>query len=835
MGKNKILKFFFLLIFLPFFSSSFTHKNIAQFINDYNTYYFEEPSKYNEFDKFYEGNINKTKTVISYSFNLNITKIVNTTELEKIFFDYQSDYGKLNISFNKGCSNDFIFYASDKNNFFLLDLKDIFNKSDLDDNFVVMEVQVSHENAEADFDFDFSLKVSLKKSINIFEINSEHQILCPTEKVNGDKYRCLFTIVNNNNKNIEDNKKNLLIFPMLNENIDELNLNIYADYINKYIYDNFDKEALQNLIPNENSTYINKINGTKVNFIRIENITYEKYIYISIETNKETLLEILSQEISENQIAYELSDPKKIQTFSINELNSSITLNLSKTAISEMSFLLTTIHGKSTLYFEDDKDKKYTSDIRENNLLLSLDSKEKKLVFDKIDGGHIFYITVIDNKKRVMNELIYGGSSRFSFNKIEDKFIFYENMPISINDSININLQLYNDIETENINDIYKVNVSILTKEEIHEIKYDSSLINNLTFIAEGQIHPFTFSTNIHLNYNLTDKNKTYVLIKLTHNFNVSDKIMILGITLSKVNSLLYPAERIYHYGQLDNHTKVTYKLKGSEKYHLMRLEIGHNTDDIKWSVKRTNDENYTKNDTDLSFVIEYWHNGRELLTIYIENGEDIYLTIFRKSDKKKYGKLLYNYAFKYINSGKNGDFKNYVIKDDYLKYEEKDRNITMKELWNNHPHNFLIKYYMRLIETPNYKIGEELNSISLIESNSLFSLNNTFTTDEDTSEKLVVFNMKNYTDISRSYNINCYIAVIEDNNDIELLSYSETYIEGVKKKQPIKGLIIAALCITGVVFIILVIRFIHHVTCAESYYTKRKKKNSRYHYDYLV
>jgi len=114
-------------------------------------------------------------------------------------------------------------------------------------------------------------------------------------------------------------------------------------------------------------------------------------------------------------------------------------------------------------------------------------------------------------------------------------------------------------------------------------------------------------------------------------------------------------------------------------------------------------------------------------------------------------------------------------------------------------------------------------------------SLNNTFTTDEDTSEKLVVFNMKNYTDISRSYNINCYIAVIEDNNDIELLSYSETYIEGVKKKQPIKGLIIAALCIKGVVFIILVIRFIHHVTCAESYYTKRKKKNSRYHYDYLV
>ena len=147
--------------------------------------------------------------------------------------------------------------------------------------------------------------------------------------------------VNNNKMNLNDNEENLLIFPMINENIDELNLNIYADYINKSIYDDFDKETLHNLIPNESSKYINKINGTKVNFIRIENINYEKYIYISIETNKETLLEILSQEISENQKSYELTDDKKIQTFSINEFNSSITLNFDISKISEISLLLT--------------------------------------------------------------------------------------------------------------------------------------------------------------------------------------------------------------------------------------------------------------------------------------------------------------------------------------------------------------------------------------------------------------------------------------------------------------------------------------------------------------
>ena len=830
MGKNKNMKFFFLLIILPFFSSIFTNKNIAQVINDYSTYYYYEPSNYSQFDIFNEGNINKTQTVVSYTYKLNLT---NDTELGKIFFDYQSDFGKLNISFNKGYSDYIIFNASDKNNFFILDLNDILNKSRLDDDYIDMKVQVSHENVGSNFDFDFALKVSLKKSINILEINSEHQILCPTEKVGDeDKYRCLFVYANNNKMNFNDNEKNLLIFPMLNEIMDGLNLNIYADYINKSIYDDFDKETLHNLIPNESSKYINKINGTKVNFIRIENINYEKYIYISIETNKEMLLEILSQEISENQKSYELSGHKKIQTFSINELNTSITLNFTQLKISEISLQLTTIYGKSTIYFDGDVDKKYTTDIRENNLLLSLDSDKKKLIFDKIDGGHIFYISIINNSKNILNELIYGTSSRFSFNKISDNILFYEKIPLN-NDSININLQLYNDIKTKNLSDRYYINVTFLSKEEIHEIKYNSSLINELNFVAEGELNPYTFSTNIHLDFNLTN-NKTYVLIKLTPNFDVNNKIMILGITLSKVNSLIYPAERIYHFGELNKYEKITYRLKGQEKYHLMRLEFGHNSGDIKWTVKRKYDEkDYTTNDTDISFVIEYWHNGRELLTMYIENGEDIYLTIFKRGPPRP-KKLSYNYAFKYINSGKNGDFKNYVIKNDYLKYEDKDRNITMSELWNNHPHNFLIKYYMRLIETTNYISSETLNSIALIESKANYSLNSIFTTDKDTSEKLVLFNLKNSLDIYKNYNINCYIAVIEDNNDIELLSYQGSYIEGQKLKKPSKGLVIAALSIAGVVFIILLIRFIHHCTCAENYYS-RKKKNYRYNYSYLV
>ena len=836
MGKNKITKFFFLLIFLPFFSSSLTNQNIAQVINDYNTYYFTEPSNYTEFDVFQEGNININKTVISYNYQISIK---NKSELGKIFFDYQSDFGYLNISFNKGGKKNTVFQSQEKNNFFILDLNDVLNnESWIRDDFVVMNVQVAFDNIQPNFNFDFSLKASLKKSINILEINSEHQILCKSEKVDKDddednKYRCLFVVVNKDNiTNSEENEKNLLLFPFINENIDDLNLNIYADYINKTIYDNFDNESLSQLIPNNNSQYKNKIINKTTNFIRIENITHEKYLYVSIETNKETLLEILSQEISENKNAYELTNPKKIQTISINGLNASISLDFTKSDISEYSILLITVYGKSTIYFEDNPNEKYTADVRENSLFLSLDSKKGKLILEKIDEGHVFYITVLDKEKSVINELIYSRASRFSFNNIPEQMLFYENIPVN-NDSVNINFQLYNILQ---INNTFNICVALLSKEEMQEIKYNISKINNMTFIAEGQLSPISLSSNIHLNHDLNNENKSNVFIILQPTFDTSNKKMILGISLTKVNSLIYPSERIYYYGELNKYDRVTYKLEGNEKYHLMRLELGHNSGDINWSVKRTYEEkNYTMNDTDLSFVIEYWHNGRELLTMYIENGEDIYLTIFKKQNIRRNKNISYNYVFKYINAGKNGDFKNYVVKQDNLIYNEDDKAIKIYEFWNVHPKNVIMSYYMRTIQYDNYVTSETLNSISLIESKGSFLTDKAYITDEETSENLVEFYLRNSLNAMKSYFLNCYIAVIEDNNNIELLSYEGTFIEGQTIPKPIIGLIIAALCIAGIVFIILVIRFIHHCTCAENYYTVRKKSNYRYNYDYLI
>ena len=177
--------------------------------------------------------------------------------------------------------------------------------------------------------------------------------------------------------------------------------------------------------------------------------------------------------------------------------------------------------------------------------------------------------------------------------------------------------------------------------------KFDSILSSDNILLSVEDMKTFDILDEPFLLIYINNNNISYSLNKL-----------ILGSTVSQINSLIYPSERIYHYGKLDNNEKIVYKLKGKSKCHLMRLEFGRNSDLVKWTVKRTNDnDNYRKNDSDLSFVTEKWINGRELLTMYIEQGEDIYLTVFTKS--RIVNTNLTNFIFKYINTEKNDDFQN--------------------------------------------------------------------------------------------------------------------------------------------------------------------------------
>ena len=818
MVKNKNLQIFFILIILLNFSIQNNINSEQNNINNYYSFSLGENITYQNFDEFYEGNLNSNKNNITLNYNLTIIK---KDDFEEIFFDYQSEFGCLHISFNNESEIEAERCAKDKNNFFSLNISDYINKTKYENISIIMKVTIDYNssNFAQDFNFDYSIKVSLKKSINILKINFEHKILCQTEKVEDEKYRCLFMIVNNKTSNNEEDNKSLIIFPIMNENSDKLK--IYADYINKSIYDDFDKESLNKLIPNENSKYINTINETKLNFVRIPKINEDQYVYITVESTNNTLLELISQEITENETSYSFSkNSNKIQVFSINKNSASIKLDFDETDLSNNFFLLTTIQGKSTIHLGSDKSTKYTADELENNLFLYIDPQDNcSLFFDKLDENHIFYLSYYKKENNKLHDLVYGKSSRFSFNGISKNILLYEHLPT--NDAyININLQLYKCKQIKNINDTFKVEALLLSLDDLQKIKANDSYINEFKNITEGELNPLALATNIHLQEQINENN-SYLLVIITPNFNYSISQMILGTSISLKDSLIYPAERIYHFGEMNKLNRTTYRLRGYKKYHLMRLEFGQNCGDVKWSVKRTYETEYEKyktNDTDLSFVIEYWSNGRELLTMYIEQGEDIYLTIF--TDNNPNDNLKRNYAFKYINSGKNGDFKNYVLKSDLLEYDIEERTIKINKLKKTPPTNPILNYYMRIIHKNDYIPNENLKSISLIESKGVF-VNDGTMNDND-----IVYNVKPYIDRYQNYIANCYITINENYNDIELLAYEYSSTNALEVDKPSIGLIYAAISLAGVSFIIFWVRLFHHCCCADNYYGNFNKKN---------
>ena len=149
---------------------------------------------------------------------------------------------------------------------------------------------------------------------------------------------------------------------------------------------------------------------------------------------------------------------------------------------------------------------------------------------------------------------------------------------------------------------------------------------------------------------------------------------------------------------------------------------------------------------------------------MYIERGEDIYLTIFPKEKIDNIN--LSNYIFKYINSDKNSNFKNYIIKYDSLDFDKKENKVKINKL-TNIPDSLNIKYYLKVINEDNYINNEIINIIAMTESN--------YTTlDAEIEENgKIVFNINGSIELDTYYHINAYSIVSDNDNDFELISYS--------------------------------------------------------------
>ena len=369
--------FIFILINILFL---FSHSNQKELNNIIESYLNEDEIKTMEIDHFISGNV-FDKSMNYYKINL----LLNDSD--KVYFDYQSEYGCLYVFFEEkniynSSKSDFIFCSEGINKIFELKQKDIMDKIDKTKiNETYMYIGVGHNKSEINKkEYQYSMKVSYSKpDINIFEINSDHTILCKTEKYNETNI-CLFALVYNNsnsNNNIDiSNEKNLIIYPK--SQIESIKLNIYSDFMNKENYDEWNSNYLIKNIPNINSPYTNY--DSQQEFLFINTTNEDKYIYICIESDKEVTIEMHSHYLYQKE---EIKLPKmnEIQFYNIHPNQNKISFNFSSLKIYDINLdkdiiiSLVTLNGKASIHFENDKSKKFITDTKENKLFLNLNNQ----------------------------------------------------------------------------------------------------------------------------------------------------------------------------------------------------------------------------------------------------------------------------------------------------------------------------------------------------------------------------------------------------------------------------------------------------------------------------
>jgi hypothetical protein len=235
------------------------------------------------------------------------------------------------------------------------------------------------------------------------------------------------------------------------------------------------------------------------------------------------------------------------------------------------------LNGKASIYLGNDELSEYMTDIRENKLMFAINllscKKDNKCILkiNKIEDNdeYIFYVYYLKKSNNILNELVHGKSNKIVYNNIKYPMIFHEKI-LNNNCSININLQLFNILEINSIvnnNNVFDIETLIVSKKDIYELKLNYSYIKTFKNKFRSKFDPVLSAANIYLtdkdlkSFNITED--SWLVIYIPKNTNI-EKIgkLILGSMISYTNDLIYPSERIYHYGELNNEEKIVYHLK---------------------------------------------------------------------------------------------------------------------------------------------------------------------------------------------------------------------------------------------------------------------------------
>ena len=755
-----------------------------------------------------------------------------THNSHKISIDFQSKV--VNLYINVGANNkprrnekpDFEYLSTGQDTIFEISKKEFIDKC------IKKGIEIPYENSllglsmtiglwtektDSLYTTVYSLKIHLPfdERLNIYEVKSDQKTLCKTEVDRTGKNRCLFMVFYFGIEPIN----HLLLYPFIQ---DHSSYEMFANYIMKENYENFDYSYLNGILPhNEEAKFSTRSTGLDYLYIP-HGFQSDNYVFVNVVTKQPTTVELLS-----SLYTYDLQlspNPSSPQLFLLT--NDNFTFEF--TTYEELTINIQSIGGGGTIYWKEDDSEKYTIHgkgqaitlangyVDKNNntkvfLELFVKNKNQKKEYDSCPGFAFF----ISYKLRPANginldEIEIGKPSEFTYRADFPIYIYSE--ITDFDKDVNFYVNLYkligeNYLQFTNIPP-FEINGTIVKNSDLMNVKLNPELLNNLKFDFNG-----TYDSMIKTGFvlfkkeDINKKDKSdglSIIIKISKNKNYNFKNNFTEITLEAAafqeNSSIPVSPDLYHYGKLsrENENNI-YKLKTSKAENFMRIQYSPNSLHTKYTVTTTpgNKQNSFPDSTS-TFV-----NGKTIITIdsQPDKNDYIYLNIFHNDAQKAKTEKTTNYAFKYMTSNDIKKFPSYELKNNEgFELETKKHGKQRDYIFTITPLSYKdidITYFIKFVKKDDWVDGESDNSIALRESKSLVEE----LTNIDTKSKFT----KKYENINEiDYRYLQIIALVRDNDgNVEFVSYKSIYRKDSNTWKII--LIIIAFIIVAIIVIYMV------------------------------
>ena len=513
----------------------------------------------------------------------------------KVEFDFQSEVAGLYINLEGGAlptyrSSDFVYFPPGRDSIFSLDKNSIIEKA------ISKKINIPHKDSLKDLKLIigiwtdkldsvetelFSLNVRLPNDNlyrNIIEVNTDQKILCNPTILIGGLFRCLFMITYDD----EDEYINIPLFVHAASVNRTAVTHIYANFIEKKYYDEYDVDILRTNIPTlETAQYT--IKKENIDYIYINLNSFNKYLYVNVESDKNGEIFILaSKTILFDNDSYKgnypfYPNPSSEQLLSVSRDN----LRLGFFTGSSILVNIVTLGGEAIIKWSDAQNNFYNLKERGDRLTLVSKVNNELIIENKISSnntinssenpGFVFYISYYTRNSENNFDKIEGNFAKIVYKKSDFPIFLYNKIGYCYND-INTAITLkYLDINKSGqyISAPFVIKLGIFKEVTIYKIKSDPELFPNQYLI--GAYDPifktaqFFFSRDLFKSLNIKPEENPTILISIEKsNSYMNQEFGNISIIteINQNNDNAIPLENIYHYGKVDNEYITSYRLR---------------------------------------------------------------------------------------------------------------------------------------------------------------------------------------------------------------------------------------------------------------------------------